>query len=138
GTYSKLEALGEITGLIYTEGLLYQSNLDVYHPEKYKLTTEDGTVYIINANTGVESITDVNGNVITFDEDGIYHSDGKSIVFNRDDKGMISNIPSPTGKPISYQYNENRDLASVTNILGETTKVNYDEEPYLSEILDPR
>ena len=138
GTYSKLEALGETTGLIYAEGLLYQSNLNVYHPEKYKLTTEDGTVYIINANTGVESITDVNGNVITFDEDGVYHSDGKSIVFNRDDKGRISKITGPTGKQVSYQYNENGDLASVTDILGGTTKFVYDEEHYLSEIIDPR
>ncbi|NLL72699.1 MAG: VWA domain-containing protein, partial [Clostridiales bacterium] len=82
GTTSKLEALGKTTGLIHNnENLYYSSDFTIYHPEKYKLTTEDGTIYILNDKTGVESITDVNGNVIVFDENGVTHSDGKSIVF---------------------------------------------------------
>ena len=55
GTYSKLEALSDnnVMGLMKVmEKCLYSQSLLQYNPDRYKLTTQDGTVYIINQYTG--------------------------------------------------------------------------------------
>ena len=93
GTNSKLEAVGGSSGLIFNDDKLYDlDSIKVFNPTKYKLTRDDGTIYIINDKTGVESITDVNGNVLTFEEDGVIHSDGKSIVFERDSQEGLQEL----------------------------------------------
>lgn len=136
GTTSTLQALGA-DELIYNNGYLYDYYIDLINITRYKLTKQDGTIYIINKNTGVESITDPNGNKITFSTSGITHSDGKSITFNRDSENRITSIVSPSDKTVLYTYDSNGDLSSVTDILGETTTFVY-ENHYLTEIIDPR
>ena len=139
GSKSNLEIIGASTGsLFYSGGQIGSlSQLDVFGYTRYRLTKQDGTVYIININGEVESITEPNGSKITFNKDGIIHSDGKSIVFNRDSEGRITSIASPTGKTVTYTYDENGDLASVTDVSGEVTRFVY-ENHYLTEIIDPR
>lgn len=139
GSKSSLEIVGASTG-----NLFYDSNqigslsqLDVFRYAKYRFTKQDGTVYVINKNGEVESITEPNGSTITFNKDGIIHSDGKSIVFNRDKEDRITSIVSPTGKTVTYTYDENGDLSSVTDVSGEVTRFVY-ENHYLTEIIDPR
>ena len=137
GTTSKLEALG-IDELMYDNGFLADlSTFDVVNINRYKLTKQDGTVYIINKDTGVESITDTNGNVIQFTKNGVIHSAGKSITYNRDASGRITSIVSPTGKTVEYTYDANGDLTKVKDISGEITEFKY-EDHYLTEIIDPR
>ena len=92
-----------------------------YNPSKYKLTRPDGVVYIISDTNGVESITDTNGNVITFTENGVKHSDGKSIVFERDSENRITKITDTYGKTVQYTYNSHGDLSAVTDKAGEKT-----------------
>ncbi|MCX4257905.1 MAG: hypothetical protein OSJ54_13395 [Oscillospiraceae bacterium] len=137
GTKSKLEIIGAEDLGLFSGQLLDRYDISPFNYTKYRLTTQDGTVYIIHKTNGVESITEPNGSKITFNKDGIIHSDGKSIVFNRDSEGRITSIASPTGKTVTYTYDENGDLASVTDVSGEVTRFVY-ENHYLTEIIDPR
>ncbi len=138
-TKSKLEAIGTTTGLIFNGNKLYYSDtLNTYNPSKYKLTRADGTVYIISDTNGVESITDTNGNIITFTENEVKHSDGKSIVFERDTENRVTKITDPYGKTIKYTYGSNGDLSVVTDKAGETTTFKYDRNHYLTDIIDSR
>ena len=109
-TKSKLEAIGTTSGFFTNSGMLLSTSGESYNPSKYKLTTEQGVVYIIDKMNGVESITDTNGNVITFTKDGITHSDGKSITFERNKDGNITKI-SGYEEEVSYAYDSNGDLA---------------------------
>ena len=136
GTTSKLEVYNP-DELIYNNGYLLDESINVYNPTRYRLTTQDGTVYIIHKTNGVESITEPNGSKITFTANGITHSDGKNIAFNRDSENRITSIVSPTGKTVTYSYDENGDLVSVTDVSGEVTQFVY-ENHYLTEIIDPR
>ena len=136
GTKSKLEIYGA-DELIYNNGYLLDENINVYNPTRYRLTTQDGTVYIIHKTNGVESITEPNGSKITFTANGITHSDGKKIAFNRDSENRITSIVSPSGNTVTYSYDENGDLVSVTDVSGGITKFVYDNH-YLTEIIDPR
>lgn len=139
GSKSKLEPIGTRTNLVYNGNLLcYSSDLTVYNPSKYKLTRADGTVYIISDTNGVESITDTNGNTITITNEGVTHSDGKSIVFDRDSDGRIIKITGPSGKAISYEYDSNGNLSYVTDEAGEKTSFTYDRYHYLTDITDSR
>ena len=138
GTTSKLEPAGSSRDLIYVGDLLCNEWLMPYQSGAYKLTQEDGTVYIISADKGVESITDTKGNVFTINRNGISHSDGKSIVFERDGKNRITKITGPTGKTVVYRYDGAGDLTEVTDITAETTKFVYDKNHFLIDIMDPR
>ncbi len=138
GTTSKLEAVGETTGLIYNAGMLYTADLQVYNPSEYTLTKADGTVYHLHDQNGILRIDYTNGTQLTFDADGIYHSNGETVQISRDAQGRVTSITDPSGRKVTYQYNENGDLKQVTDISGETVSFTYDASHYLLTITDPR
>ena len=144
-TTSKLEALDAPADLLHKEGRLidytnFSSDdlMPTYNPTRFKLTTEDGTVYVISTESGVESITDTLGNKITINRNGVYHSDGKSIAFTRDSRNRITKITGPTGKEAAYRYDESGNLAEVIDITGASTRFAYDRNHFLTDIVDPR
>lgn len=141
GTFSTLEALPNNECLVnategYAQLLDYDSN--VYNPNVYRLTTKAGTVMDINQSTGVESITDNNGNKITFNTSGIIHSSGKSISFERDVEGRITSITDPMGNKITYLYDFYGDLVQVTDQGGNTTRFTYNSYHQIVDIIDSR
>jgi len=143
GTLSKLEALDVSNACIVTDAVdgywgLYDYDLRYYNPTRYKLTTRDGAVYIINQGTGLESITDANGNKITFGQNGIIHSAGKSINFVRDSENRITQIIDPMGNTIEYTYDYYGDLVSVVDQVGNVTRFLYNNNHDLIDIIDPR
>ena len=142
GTNSKLEALdvsSECLVINNTDGYgLYTFDAEYYNPDRYKLTTQDGTVYIISQKSGVESITDANGNTITFGRNGITHSAGKSIIFKRDEQGRITEIIDPMGNSIKYEYDYYGDLVKVTDPEYNSTRFIYNSSHGLIDIIDPR
>ncbi len=106
----------------------------------YTLTSKEGIRYRVDGNTGdVESITDRNGNVLSFNEAGISSSTGEAITFERDPQGRITAVIDPAGNRIGYEYNAMGDLVSVTDREGNSTKYVYDAEQdhYIVDILDP-
>ncbi|MEM6468700.1 MAG: putative Ig domain-containing protein [Planctomycetota bacterium] len=145
GVYSTLEAegLGIITrgGLSNGFSLITQAltRRPQVNPSEYTLTTKDGLEYRYQQNKGLKSITDLNGNVVTFSADEIVHSDGEVIRFTRDGRDRIRTITDPAGGVIEYRYDASGNLAEVINQVGLVTKYHYLNDPghYLDEAIDP-
>jgi len=118
---------------------------DTFDPNNYILTTKDGTQFEVEQGVGIRELSDPNENTLTFTDNGIFHSDGKSILFTRDADGNITEVIAPDGTKILYGYDAAGDLVSVTDQTGDITSFTYGgagvgapPAHYLSEIIDPR
>ncbi|MEX2214849.1 MAG: Ig-like domain-containing protein [Phycisphaeraceae bacterium] len=110
---------------------------EVYNPTRFKLTMSNGSFFIINTETGIESVTDTNGNALTFTPDAITHTDGRGIVIVRDLQDRITSITDPAGATTTYGYDFYGDLVTVTDTLGNVTRFTYDNNHRLLEVFDP-
>ena len=138
GTKSTLEPINKgVSALVYSDNILMYADGTPYTPTGYKLTKQDGTVYYFDADGNVTKIIDTNGSTIEMTYDGVIHSDGKSINYNRDNNGRITSIVSPTGKTVEYTYDNNGDLTAVKDVSGYVTRFEYDDH-YITNIIDPR
>ncbi|PTY02996.1 hypothetical protein DB346_07750 [Verrucomicrobia bacterium LW23] len=139
GVYEKLDT-GEAALTLNPDGSVtgYLFNL-IYNPDTYTLTTKDGTKYRYNQFRGLETITNRNGNVLTFSATGIRTTTGAEVKFQRDASGRITSITDPQGGIIHYTYNAAGELDRVTDQAGRYTSFGYFETPahYLNQILDP-
>jgi choice-of-anchor A domain-containing protein/RHS repeat-associated protein len=111
-----------------------------YNPQEFTLTTPDGVAYRSSRFTGLEKITDLNGNTLTATHDGIFSSTGVSIQFVRDAEGRITQITDPNGNPLVYTYDAAGNLTSSSDQAGLTTSYEYLSSPahYLSAVIDPQ
>ncbi|NNF17409.1 MAG: RHS repeat protein, partial [Gammaproteobacteria bacterium] len=109
----------------------------IYDPQRFKYTTSDDTEIIIHKTDGVESVRDINGNVLTFSDSGISHSSGKSVTFTRDDLGRITMITDPNGNTQTYSYDGNGDLRAHTDAEDNRTLFSYNAMHGLLEVNDP-
>jgi RHS repeat-associated protein len=106
----------------------------------YFVTTKDGAKYQIDAFNGkLQSVTDRNGNTLTFTDAGISSSAGPAITFGRNPQGRIVSVTDPMGQSIRYQYDANGDLVAVTDRMNNPTQFVYrtDRPHYLDHVLDP-
>ncbi len=130
----------------------------IYDPAEFLFTTLDGRQFIFNAAGKVVRMVDRNGNSLTFGDDGIIHSSGKSVLFVRDTAGRIKEIYDPNGlnasgqkagpPAITYTYdNAFGNLTHVSRLVDRTvtnsltTTFVYTNAKYphfLSAIIDPR
>jgi len=117
--------------------LLDDTTFNPYAPQRFRYTGADGTRIVLTLGGGIETITDPNGNTLTFDAAGIHHSAGKSVLFTRDPDGRITGITDPEGHTQSYAYDTNGDLVAHTDAEGNTTRFKYNRSHGLIEILDP-
>jgi RHS repeat-associated protein len=131
--------------LLYKEGKLFNLAGRPYVPQddgfgnRYILTTKDGTKYEINATTGdLESVTDTNGNVLTYSDTEIKSSTGVKVTFERDNQGRITSVTDPLGAKVQYGYDVKGDLVSVKDRDGNETKFEYNatRSHYLDKIVD--
>ncbi|MDO8864067.1 putative Ig domain-containing protein [Haliea sp. E1-2-M8] len=142
GTYGRLEALGDNTVTIL-EGQPGPVNLTVgasgatYDPLRFRYTAVNGTQVVIDREQGVESIRDRNGNTLTLGDNGITHSAGRSVIFERDDAGRIKALVDPSGHRQTYRYDSNGDLVAHENPRRQTTRYAYDASHNLLRIIDP-
>ena len=113
------------------------SNFDNFDPDRYLYTSEDGTEVIINQFSGIERITDPNGNSMTFGPGGLIHSAGKSVLFARDSLGRITTITDPNGNVITYEYDFYGDLVATTDQVGNTSRMTYNSNHGLVNLYDP-
>lgn len=111
----------------------------IFDRTTFKYTAKDGTEFIIKQGAGLESVKDTNGNTLTVSANGITHSSGKSVTFQRDAQGRITQIADPAGKSNVYTYDANGDLVSYKDRENNTTLFTY--EPtiahHLKSIVDP-
>ena len=112
-------------------------DLSTYDPVRYLYTSPEGVEIVINRNTGVEEIRDRNGNIISIDNNGIRHSNGTTVDFDRDELGRIQSITDPNGTTQSYTYDANGDLTRHIDEAGFDTLLRYTLDHYLVDIVDP-
>jgi RHS repeat-associated protein len=107
----------------------------------YILTTKEGIVYEIDAQTGdLNTVTNPNGNTLTFTDAGITSDVGQSVTFGRDAQGRIVSVTDPMGKKVLYGYDAKGDLVSVTDREGNVTQFKYAlaaRPHFMTEIIDP-
>src|SRR5207248_1742807 len=97
----------------------------------------DGRQLDLDRFAGLQRVTDLDGNTLTFTTDGIIHSGGKSVTYTRDVQGRITQIDDPAGHHLSYAYTAAGDLAQVTDQQGKRTTFEYDSNHGLLSIHDP-
>ena len=85
-----------------------------YNPTLFKLTLDDGSVYLFDKEKGLLSMTDPYGHAIAYSDDGISHSSGASLSFERDTSSdRIERIVDELGRTIEYQYGDDGMLEQV-------------------------
>ncbi|HEY2973146.1 MAG TPA: PKD domain-containing protein [Pyrinomonadaceae bacterium] len=148
GTHGILEVMGSsdfqvegsIPGPVNLIGV--GGGVDIFNSSLFKFTAEDGTAFIIDQRTGLQSVADTNNNTVTVSAAGIIHSSGgiqtRSITFARDSLGRISQITDPAGNAQTYAYDANGDLISYTDTENNTSTYTYDSTHRLLTIHDPR
>lgn len=139
GTYSKLAQTSYGTLRINGTELIDLGDVDLVDPNNYRLTTREGMNYDIDQNFGIRRVTDLNGNSLSYTRDGVRHSSGVGVDFIRDQAGRIVRMQLPDGTGISYGYDGNGDLTSVTDQVGETSRFGYLQgryAHYLQDIVD--
>ena len=136
-TQSKLVALDGAA--YYRDGNLTRDIVDpeIADPDRYELTTRAGFVYDLDQNMGIRSVVDPNGNTLTYSDEGIIHSDGKQVTFTRNAEGRIVKMTDPSGNSLNYAYENNGDLAGVTDRDGAETTFSYNLSHGLIDIMDP-
>ena len=139
GTLNSLDnnyllVLGNSTGDVE---LVDDTNLNTYNPKSFRYTSAQGVETVISTSTGVLSIKEPNGNSLTFNANGIFHSSGKQALFQRDSEGRIIKLIAPDGVEQRYQYDENGDLASYQDQEEFLTRFSYNRVHGLLSITDP-
>ncbi|MBW1644893.1 MAG: PKD domain-containing protein [Deltaproteobacteria bacterium] len=109
-----------------------------YNPADFRLLRQDGTTYHYNQFNGLKKVGDRNGNELVYTHDGIFHSSGASVRFNRDAQDRIIEVVDPQNQVISYQYDASGNLTAVTDQENLTSSYGYFSNPahYLESITD--
>lgn len=141
GTLGTLEGLDNGSLLVVPAGaeveLWDDLTFQTYNPRRFRYTTKDGEKIVVDRITGVQSITDLNGNTVTFGTASIMHSSGVGLSLVRDGQGRITQITDPSGGLQTYTYDAAGDLRSHTSAVGGVTTFTYDAAHNLIDIVDP-
>ena len=86
--------------------------------------------------TALASLTSTTTTTINIDDNGVHHSDGRSVRFERDEQNRITTVTDPRGNTLSFEYDRD-DLVAVTDREGNTTSFVYDDNHLLEAINDP-
>ena len=137
-TQSELVALNDSSAR-YESGTLLEKGTFAYpvDPSRYKLTTSAGYVYTLGQDFGIEKVVDPNGHTLRYTNDGIFHSSGKAVTFQRDSNGRIRAITTPNGDQLTYLYDADNNLISSVDAQGNATEYTYNRNHGLLEIIDP-
>jgi RHS repeat-associated protein len=115
------------------------STFEVFDPTLYRYTAPDGRTFLVHQTNGLRELRDLNGNVLTVGPNGVTHSSGAGISFQRDPQGRIRAITDPSGNAMAYGYDPAGDLVSYTDREVRTTTFTYnpDVPHHLDSIRDP-
>jgi RHS repeat-associated protein len=110
-----------------------------YNPSTYVLTDPDMNRFTYHEKKGFLQAEDRNGNKISLNENGIDHSSGLRLSFQRDSQERITKVIAPDNAEWLYTYDVDGNLETVTDPDGRTTTYSYITTPahYLDAIVDP-
>ena len=134
GKGSTLEPCTSSSELIYSGGYIFDDDGDIYDPQEFIYTRNDGVKYHLSVSSGIKSATYPNGNTITFNNNGISDSSGKLLSYTYDSNNRITQIEASTGEKVSYEYDVFGNLIAFTDVLGNKSTFKYDSRHYLTEI----
>jgi RHS repeat-associated protein len=120
-----------------TEELWTADFSEPFDMNRARLTTPDGRAFEVSLSDGVFRLLDGRGNQVDVRDDGLIHSSGHNVEFQRDAHGRIHRVLAPNGDAIVYEYDARGDLSSVTDPGGNTTRYTYDAQHNLLRITDP-
>ena len=129
----------DAVGLYFNHGTgNMQPDLSEFIPaaiNRYTLTTREGYIYSLDQDFGITQVKTPNGQTLTYNESGIHHSAGKSVHFQRDDQGRITQITDPSNQTVmAYSYNTAGDLTTASEALGDSS-YRYNQTHGLIDIL---
>lgn len=107
-----------------------------YNPQTYELTLPTGVKAWVDEDGGLLRIIDTTGDVIFFSDDGAEHSNGPAVSYLRDGENRISEITDTLNQDRVYTYDTDGNLETFTNEANETTTFIYDDDHFLTKIID--
>lgn len=120
-----------IAGVFISVGDALSDDGGIFNPSNYVLTSKDGVSYYyrqkdpqskrIDEETGLYKILDPNGIELTVTKDGIKHSAGGFLTFERDARGRIMSITDHMDMTVSYTYDAAGNLATFSNQIDSAT-----------------
>jgi YD repeat-containing protein len=110
----------------------------LYNPDLFELTTPGGYTYLISETNGLRRLTDPNGNSLSITRDGLFHSTGLEVLFQRDHLDRITNITDTAGLSLDYEYDDAGNLTTFTDREGNAHHFTYDAQHHLLALTDAR
>ena len=111
-----------------------------WNPSSYFLTAPNGVVHAYDEDKGLLSSENPSGAALRYTPEGITHSSGLALSFERDDAGRITSITEPGGGVWTYSYSPEGDLAAVrAPAMTMATTFTYDANfaHFLDSVIDP-
>lgn len=111
-----------------------------WNPSSYFLTAPDGVVHTYHQDKGILSSENPSGASLRYTPEGIVHSSGLALLFERDQAGRITSITEPGGGSWTYSYSAEGDLSAVLPPAKTTpTTFTYrtDFAHFLDSVIDP-
>lgn len=109
---------------------------EFFNPTRFKFTTAEGNVYIIDEKAGLMSLADTNLNTLTITTNGISHSSGVNVTFTPDNLGRIQAITDAVGNQLQYGYGADGNLATFTDFATNTTVFDYNNTAFPNLLTD--
>ncbi len=126
----------------------------VFNPTRFRLTTKDGTRYIVDEKLGLLRLEDLNGNTLVLNRDGANKVTAivstqaapsgpvvSTVTIHRDVTGRVDYIRDPAGRDLDYLYDAQGRLSSFINRELNVTQFFYENPAFphhLTKIVDPR
>lgn len=127
---------------------------DTFDASRFRLTTRDGTVFILDEVLGLLEMRDLNGNRLTLERDAqnrvsrVVSAQAApsgtlttAVAIHRDATGRVDYIRDPAGNDLDYTYDNQGRLETFTDRELNVTQFRYENEAfphYLTRIIDPR
>lgn len=166
-TLEPIDAAGQLADQFYIHGtgeqdLRVEDASDpfsaTYNPTRFRLTTKDGTRYLLDERLGLLRLEDLNGNTLVLNRDaqdrvtsivsqqaapavGAPLPAASSVVIHRDATGRVDYIRDPANQDLDYLYDAAGRLEAFSNRELNITQFRYENPAfshYLTKIIDPR
>jgi RHS repeat-associated protein len=140
GTTSTLEDVDAPTLALAGDSLAGFFDGTIYDPHLFRLTTKDGVVMYIDRISGLQYMSDRNGNALVFAANGVTAASSntpRQLAFVRDGAGRITEIDGPNGKVTQYAYSAAGDLSQFTDATGATNTFSYNAAHRLLSVVGP-